>query len=103
MTANAWNKTVTYEVDGISSPRILRDTRVGVVDAVIFFEYNIFQNSTKPQSCEDVRLRFTRQIDRLRVASALDVEDSIVTPAMFIVADQIAFGICRQRGFPCTT
>ena len=46
----------------------------------------------------DVRLTLGGQVDRLGVATALEVEHAVARPAMLVVADQRAAWIGRQRG-----
>ena len=46
----------------------------------------------------DLRLGLLRQLDDLGVAAALEIEDAVRRPAMFIVADEGARRIGRERG-----
>ena len=49
----------------------------------------------------DLRLRLARQLDRLGVAAALEIEDSVAAPPMLVVADERAVrigGECRLAG-----
>jgi hypothetical protein len=39
-----------------------------------------------------------REVDDLRVAAVLDVEHAVVGPAVFVVTDEAALGVGRQRG-----
>src|SRR5204863_4929164 len=45
----------------------------------------------------NVRLAFRREVDHLRVATALEVENSIGRPPVFVVTDETAIGIGRKR------
>ena len=45
----------------------------------------------------DLGLGLGREPDHLRVAAALEVEDTVVAPAMLVVADQLARRIGRER------
>ena len=67
-----------------------------MVDQMVLIEHNVLQHRAKTERLEDIRFVFGRQIDSLGVAAAFDVEDAFVTPAMLIVADEIAFGVSRQ-------
>ena len=40
---------------------------------------------------------FTIEFDALGVAAALKIEHALITPAMFVVADESAVWVCRQR------
>ena len=46
----------------------------------------------------DFRLGLGRKVDGLGIAAAFEVEDALVRPAVFVIADQHARGIGRQRG-----
>src|SRR5439155_26840419 len=54
----------------------------------------------KTQCLENIRLTFGCEVDRLRVATALNVEDSVVAPDVFVVPDKMAFGIGGKRRLP---
>ena len=45
----------------------------------------------------DLRLRLARQLDRLGVAAALEIEDAVAAPAMLVVADERAVRIGGER------
>ena len=47
----------------------------------------------------DLRLGLGREVDRLGVAAALEVEDAVVRPAVLVVADQPRAG--RPTGWSC--
>ena len=64
---------------------------------MVLIEHHVFQHRAKAQRLEDVRLALGRQIDRLGVAAAFDVEDAVVAPAMLVVADEMALGVGGQR------
>ena len=63
---------------------------VSVVDDVL-------EHRAEADRVEDLRLASRRQVDRLGVAAALDVEDAVVGPAVLVVADQLAARVGRQR------
>ena len=55
---------------------------------VVLVEDDVLQHRAEAERLEDVGLRLRRQVDRLGVAAALDVEDAAVGPAVLVVADQ---------------
>ena len=69
------------ELDRIRAARVLRDARVGVIDVAVFIEHHVLQHRAEAQRLENVRLVLGREIDRLGVAAAFDVEDAVVAPA----------------------
>ena len=71
------------------APRVLSMiARVGVVHAVVFIEHHVFEYRAEAQRLENVRLALGREVDRLRVAAAFDIEDAILAPAVLVVANQ---------------
>ena len=54
--------------------------RVGEVDVAIVIEHDVLQHRAEAQRLENVRLAFRREVDRLGVAAAFDVEDAVVAP-----------------------
>ena len=85
------------ELDRIGAARVLRDARVGVVDAVVVVEHDVLQHRAEAERLEDVRLALGREVDRLGVAAAFDVEDAVVAPAVLVVADEMALRVGGER------
>ena len=76
MARHAGNLRVLNELDRIRSTSVFRDARVGIIDIVVFIEHDVLEHSAEAQRLKDVRLVFWREIDRLCVAAAFDVEDA---------------------------
>ena len=76
MAGNARDFRVVDELDRIRAARVERDARIGVVHAVVFIEHHVFEYRAEAQRSENVRLALGRQVDRLRVAAAFDIEDA---------------------------
>ena len=99
MTGDTWNLGVLNELDRIRAARVLRDADVGVIDHSIFIEHDVLKHGAEAQRLENIRLVFRRKIDRLGVATSFDVENSVVAPAMLIVADEMAFRVGGEGRF----
>ena len=97
MAGDAGNLGVVNELDRIRAARVLRDARVGVIDHAIFIEHDVLQHGAEAQRLENIRLVLRRKIDRLGVAAAFDVEDSVVAPAVLVVADQMTLRVGGER------
>ena len=102
MTSVGWPAThgifaLLDELDRVGAARVLRDAGVGEVDGAVLFEHDVLQHRAEAQRLEDVRLVFRRQVDRLGVAAAFDVEDAVVAPAVLVVADEVPLGIGGER------
>ena len=63
---------------------------------------HVFQHGSEPQRIKDLRFGLPSQIDRLGVTATFDVEDAVIGPAMFVVADQLPLWIGRQRRLACS-
>ena len=100
MTRDTGNLRVLNELDWICAAGVFRDARVGVIDVSIFIEHHVLEHGAEAQRLKNIRLVFRREVDRLCVTATFDVEDTVVAPNMFVVADEMTFRICRQRGFP---
>src|SRR4029077_5319567 len=100
MAGHAGDLCVLNELDRIRSTSVLRDARVGIVNVAIFIEHDVLEHSAEAQRLKDVRLVFWREVDRLRVAASFDVEDALIAPNVFVVANKMTFRISRERGFP---
>src|SRR4051812_38533937 len=98
MTGDARHLRIADELDRICAAGVERDAGIRVVDAMILIEDDILQHCAETEGLKDIGLALRGKVDRLRVAAALDVEDTIVAPAVLIIADEMSFGICRERG-----
>src|SRR5215472_5696720 len=102
MSANAGNNRILDEIHGVSRARILRLAVVVVVwNTRVGIERNVLEHAAKAQRIPNLGLVLLRQLDALRVASAFEVEHAVSTPAMLVVADQIARRVRRKRGLAC--
>src|SRR5205085_11271138 len=52
----------------------------------------------KADGIPNLRFALARELDALGIAAALEIKNSAVTPAVFIVTNQSALGIGRERG-----
>ena len=60
---------------------------------------DVFEDGPKLDRPVNLGLLLFAQAQALGVAATFDVEDSVVAPAMFVVADQPAARVGRKRGF----
>src|SRR6185312_7647623 len=74
-------------VFGIAGVVVIRNPRLRSKD-------HIFQQGAEADGMPDLRLIFLRESDRFCVATAFKIEDSRRAPAVLIVPDQSATGIC---------
>ena len=67
-------------VDRVGYAGVLGNALVGEVDLAV-----------------DVGLVLLGEVDYLGVAAALEVEDTVIVPAVLVITDQAALGICGER------
>ena len=65
---------------------------------VIVVDY-VFQYGAKLDGAINFRLFFGRKVNRFGITAAFDVENAIISPAMFIIADELAASVSREGGF----
>lgn len=86
-------------LDGVGASGVLSQGGVVVVDlASLLVKDDVLQNGAVADGTVNIRLLLGRETDALGVAATLDVEDTAVTPAVLVVADQGAVGVGRQGG-----
>ncbi len=103
MAARAGFDHIINKLDGIRSAGIFRQRIVFIIwIAGLLIQDDIFVDSTEADRIPDLRLIFLREIDAFSIAAALEVEDAIIAPAVFVVADQAAAGIGRETGLAST-
>ena len=85
-------------VNWIRNSSILCLRRIGIVDhAAIIYRY-IFQQCITANGLVNIRLALFAQVDGLCITTTLEIEYTIVIPAMFIIADE---GTLRVGGKGC--
>ena len=97
-------RRVRDELEGIGRARVLSLALVVEVDDPrVRIERDVLQHRAEAQRrVVDLGLGFARELDALRVASALEIEHAVRTPAVLIVADQGAVRIGGERGLAGT-
>src|SRR5438445_12320515 len=100
MSADAGDYGILDEVDGIGGPGVFGLAVVVVVgDARLGIEGYVLEYAAEAQGVPDLGLVLFGELDAFGVASALEVEDAVGAPAVFVVADEIAGRIGGERGF----
>ena len=89
-------------MDGIRGARIFRfGFALEIERARRFIDDDVFEHGPEAVRCSpDFGFRFLREPNNFRVTAAFEIEDTVGRPAVFVVADERAFGICGERGFP---
>ena len=93
MTRDTGDLRVLNELDRIRSTSVLRDACIGVIDIALFVEDDVLEYGAEPQRLKNVRLAFWREIDRLRIATAFDIENAVIAPNVFVVTNEMTLWI----------
>ena len=88
-------------IDRIRDTCILCHALIRKVHTAGEIDRNIFKQSVAADRLVDIGLCVRIEIDNLRVAAALVVEDPLIIPAMLIIADEKALVVRRERGLTC--
>ena len=81
-------------LDRVGNTRILGDGLVSEVDLAVLVYGDVLKKGVPDDRVVDVGLGIFVQVDDLSVAAALVVEDAFVVPAVLVIADEQALGIC---------
>jgi hypothetical protein len=100
MARNARNLRILDEFYRIGAAGVLGNADVCVIYQKVLIEHNVLEHRAETKRLKDLRFVLGRQIDGLGVAAAFDVEDAFLTPAMLIVANEIAFGSADKVVLP---
>mmetsp|Transcript_3001 Transcript_3001/g.5561 ORF Transcript_3001/g.5561 Transcript_3001/m.5561 type:complete len:365 (+) Transcript_3001:212-1306(+) len=93
------NLGVVDVVDRVGQPRVLGERAVFVVDvARNEVVLDVFEHGAELGGVEDLWLLVAAEVDGLGVAASLDVEHSVVSPDVLVVANEQALWVARKRG-----
>ena len=83
-------------VDRIRYTGILGYALISEIDLSVFVKSNVLKKSVTSDCIVDIRLRLFIKVDNFCIASALEVEYSVVIPAVLVITDQKTFRVGRQ-------
>ena len=83
-------------VDRVGNTCVLCYALVSEVDLALSIKCYVLKKSVSLDRIVDVRLRLFVKVDNLSVASTLEVEYSVVIPAMLVITDQETLRICGK-------
>ncbi len=89
-------------VDRIRYTSVLCYALVSEVDLAFSIKCNVLKKSVSLDCIVDIRLRIFVKVDNLSVASALEVEYSVVIPAVLVITDQKTLRICGKCCLTCS-
>jgi hypothetical protein len=99
VAGNTGNLGVLDVLNGVGAASVLGEGGVIVVnDSGGGIEDDVLEDRAELDGVEDIRLLLSRETNALSVATALDVEDTGVAPAVLIVTDQGTLGVGGECG-----
>lgn len=100
MSCNCGNLGIRNKIQWISSSSVFSDIGVRVIHiSGGSLEANILQNSSKLDSVEDFWFFFLTEINTLSVTTSFYVENSVISPDVFIITDEEPVTNCTQSCF----
>lgn len=98
LLADAGDEGVVDVLNGVGAAGVLGEGGIVVVDNTGGrVEDNVLQDGSEADGVENVGLLLSGQTNALGVAATLDVEDTLVGPAVLVITDQSTLGVGRQR------
>ncbi len=85
--------------DGVGRSRVLGHASVVIIRVSGFRGHDIFEHRSEADGIVDLGLVFRRKLDALCIATAFEVEDPALAPAMLVVTDQAACRVGGKGGF----
>lgn len=103
VVALAGNLGILDVLDGVGAAGVLGEGGVIVVDnAGDGVEDDVLEDGAEADGVENIGLLLGGETNALGVATALDVEDTSVGPAVLVVTNQLTLGVGRQGGLAGT-
>jgi len=97
-----WTNDVLNVVDRVRYTSVLCYALVGKVDLSVLVKCNVLKKSVTNDCVVDVWLRLFVKVDNLSVASTLEVEYSVVIPAVLVITDEESLRICGKCCLTCS-
>ena len=89
-------------VDRIRYTSILCYALISEINLSFCIKCYVLKKSVTFDRIVDVRLRFFVKVDNFSVASAFEVEYTVVIPAVLVITDQETFRVCGKSCFTCS-
>lgn len=100
MTSDSWNLNVIDEFQWIASSGVFSQRSIEIVDFLgDWVSNNVFKNSTELDSVIDFWLFIFTKANTFSIASSFHVEDTLVSPDVFIITDKESVTDSAQSGF----
>ena len=88
--------------DRIRYTSILGYALICEIDLAILINSNVLKKSVSLDCIVDIRLGILVKVDNLSIASTLEVEYTVVIPAVLVITDQKTLRVCGKCCLTCT-
>ena len=102
VTSHAVLLVVGDVVDGVGHTTVLGLGDIVVVQRVVGLHHDVLEEGVTLDGVPNIGLLFLGEVDGLGVAAALEVEDTIVVPAVLIITNQETLGVGGEGGLTGT-
>ena len=86
-------------IDRIRNTGVFGNALICEIDFAVLVQSYVFKQSVTFDCVVNIGLGILVEVDDLCIAATLEVEHAVVVPAVFVVADEQAFGIGGKSGF----
>mmetsp|Transcript_19693 Transcript_19693/g.43045 ORF Transcript_19693/g.43045 Transcript_19693/m.43045 type:complete len:235 (+) Transcript_19693:366-1070(+) len=96
-----WDPRVGDEAQRIRHASVLGEAGVLKEDmSRVLVMHNVLEHGAEANGIENFRLLLPGEVDALRIAAALDVENTLGMPYMLVVTDEVPLRVCTQSSLP---
>ncbi len=89
-------------VDRIRYTSVLCNALISEINLAFTVKCNVLKKSVSLDCIVDIRLRILVKVDNLSIAAALEVEYSVVVPAVLVITDEKSLRICGKCSLTCS-
>ena len=83
-------------IDRVRYTSVLGNALVSEVNLAVLINSHVLKESVTSDGTVDIRFRLFVEVDDLSVATAFEVEDTVVVPAVLVVTDEETLRIGRK-------
>ena len=85
-------------IDRVRYTSVLGNALVSEINLAVLINSHVLKESVTSDGTVDIRFRLFVEVDDLSVATAFEVEDTVVVPAVLVVTDEETLRIGRKGG-----
>ena len=89
-------------IDRVRNTSILGYALICEVDLTVLVYRYVLEERVSADGVIDVRFRLLVEVDDLSVATAFEVEYTVIVPAVLVVTDEETLRVCRKGSLTCS-